>query len=48
MSEKLTKIVFERASKSKDPERYLEIVKELYSLEDESASDDEFIKKLGW
>jgi len=46
MGEELTKIMNERASKSKDPQRYVEIAKQLYRLME--LSDEDFINDMKW
>jgi len=47
MCPELTKYVYYRASKSKDPITYVSLVNSLYELSD-SKSDDEFIKEMEW
>lgn len=46
MGKDLIKLLYERASKSKDPKAYIKKVEELYKLMD--LTDDEFIKEMGW
>lgn len=46
MSLKLRQLVYLRASNSKDPDEYIEIVERLYRLY--NLPDDEFIKEMGW
>ena len=46
MGEKLSKILYKRASNSKDPKSYVETAEQLYKLM--GLSDEEFIKEMDY
>lgn len=46
MGTDLIKLMYERASKTKDPDQYVQIAKQLYGLME--LSDKKFVKEMKW